>query len=294
MPPSELEERYYTFWSVYLLDRLISCGRNRPPSLLDSDCTIRLPSNLHSVHNDSRIERPTLAEIHDIPGTALLEETDHFALTIFMVSALGCVVRWAFKHSRTKPYLPWDSRSEFSRINGILLSFESYSDACDGNFTDVLNQKFVINGVLDVRAASHFTYSHVIYHVNQLLLHHPFLLRQHLRAHGIKIPAGFCREAIRKSNEHASHLTAILRTLQQRGCTIHPSFYGYAAILAGQIHRLHFKDSDSLVRTEAKSQWEACLQFLDQEPMHWESYRTMVCMDLTFCRLFSFRVEGVS
>ncbi|RQM04609.1 hypothetical protein DH86_00004083, partial [Scytalidium sp. 3C] len=32
-------ERIMTFWSVYLLDRLVSCAPNRPPTISDNDCT---------------------------------------------------------------------------------------------------------------------------------------------------------------------------------------------------------------------------------------------------------------
>lgn len=222
------------------------------------------------------MDLPTLAAIHDIPDNALLEKTDHFALTIFMISALGSIVRWAFKHSAAETRLPWDSRSEFARVNGILLSFESYSDACNGSFADILDQHVFTNGSLDEAMTCHFTYSHIIYHVDQCLLHHPFLLRQHLGLCKVKVPVSFLRGAISKSREHAIHLSAILSTLQQRGCTVYPSFYGYAALLAGVIHRLHSRYQHAFAKQEAEAHWESCLQFLDQEPVRWESYRRMV------------------
>lgn len=215
--------------------------------------------------------------MHEIPDTPLLEKTDYFALTIFAVSALAHVIRWVFKPRATGSHLPWDSRSEFVRIQGILLSFESYSDACDGNFAEVLDRHFIFHGILDEGMACHFIYSHVVYHVNQCLLHHPFLLRQQLKALKVKVPVGFLRSAILKSREHAIQLTGILRILQQRGCRIHPSFYGYAAVVAGVIHRLHFtKTLHSAAATEGEDHWKACLAFLDQDHMRWESYKRMV------------------
>ncbi|CAN9354537.1 unnamed protein product [Alternaria alternata] len=95
------------------------------------------------------MELPTLAAIQEIPDTPPLEKSDHFALTIFMVSTLGHIARWAFRQGASETRLPWDSRSEFSRINGMLLSFESYSDACDGNFVDILDKHFVFQGFID-------------------------------------------------------------------------------------------------------------------------------------------------
>jgi hypothetical protein len=275
--PSESEERRNTFWSVYLLDRLVSCGRNRPPALLDTDCSIRLPLSPLSLRQDTNTDQQTLAAIHEIPDTPVLEKTDHFALTVFAVSALAYVTQWAFKPRATGSHLPWDSRSEFVRIQGILLSFESYSNACDGNFAEVLDRHFVFHGSLDEAMACHFIYSHVVYHVNQCLLHHPFLLRQQLKTLKVKVPVGFLRSAVLKSREHAVQLTGILQILQRRGCRIHPSFYGYAAVIAGVIHRLHFtKTLHSAANTEGEDLWRACLAFLDQEHIRWESYKRMV------------------
>lgn len=276
--PSEAEERRHTFWSVYLLDKLVACGRDRPPVLLDADCTVRLPVDPCSFQNNMGAEPPTLAAIQEIPDVAPLEKSDHFALSIFMVSILGYIARWGFKHSAPETRLPWDSRSEFSRINGILLSFETYSDACDGSFANTLDRHFVSHGVLDESISTHFTYCHVIYHVNQCLLHHPFLLRQHLQSFKANVPAGFLRAAMLKSREHATRIATILHALQDRGCETYPSFYGYAAIIAGVILQLHYVSPTSLRTDELKENWESCLRFLEHKPVRWPSYRRMVSL----------------
>jgi hypothetical protein len=277
----EAEERRQTFWSVYILDKLGSCGRNRPPTLLDSDCTSRLPLNDFIFREDADIDAPTLGAIREIPGKALLDSSDHFALTIFMISVFGDVVKWTFRHGAIDSRLPWDARSRFAQINGLLTSFESYSEACDGNFAEILERDFVFDGVLNEGAASHFSCAHVHYHINQCLLHHPFLLRQHLRASGVKVPVSFLRGALAKSQEHAIHLTAILHVLQQQGCRSYPSFFGYAAGLAGLIHRLHSSNSTGTEQWVAEANWASCVQFLDQEPMRWESYRRIVGFAMT-------------
>ncbi|KAL6705200.1 hypothetical protein ACN47E_007160 [Coniothyrium glycines] len=279
---TEAEERRNTFWSVYLLDRLMSCGRDRPPLLLDSDCTIKLPSNPASIRTELGSDIPTLAILQEIPSVAPLEKSDHFALTIFMVSTLGQITRWAFHHSMSESRLPWDSRSEFARIKGILTSFESYSDACDGTFADVLNQHFVSHGVLDDNLASHFTYSHIVYNLNQCLLHHPFLLRQRLRSSKVKVPPGFLRAAVTKSRDHAGQISAILRIIQSRGCKTYPSFFGYAAVIAGIIHRLHSINYQSNKQDEASTHWQSCLRFLNEQSVRWNSFERMCKMIVDF------------
>lgn len=281
MPLEEAEERRHTFWSVYLLDRLASCGRGKPCVVLDSDCTIRLPLNSDPALGGPELEGPTLAQIHDVPDRPPLKSTDYFALTLFMTSAFGDTVKWVFNHSASKSRPPWDARSNFSRIKGILMSFESYSDACDGNFAEILDRDFVFEGVLDDRTACHFFYAHIIYHVNQCLLHHPFLLRQQLRLLETKVPVSFLRNAITKSKEHAIQISTILHTLQQRNCRSYPSFLGYAAGLAGMIHQLHARNANCTETWAAEASSDACAQFLDQQPVIWESFRRIVSIHLT-------------
>jgi hypothetical protein len=278
LSPHEAEERLQTFWSVYILDKLGSCGRNRPPALLDSDCTSRLPLNEYTLRDDPSMAAPTLEAVRDIPDEMLLNSSDHFALTIFMISVFGDVVKWAFRHGTVETRLPWDARSKFAHIQGLLNSFESYSDACDGNFAQILERDFVFQGKLDERAASHFSCAHVQYHINQCLLHHPFLLRQHLKSSKVKTPVNFLQSALARCQEHANHLTSILQTLQQHGCQSYPSFYGYAAGLAGAINRLHSRNPIGPEQWIAEANWRSCVQFLEQEPMRWESYRRIVCL----------------
>ncbi|CAK7237705.1 hypothetical protein SBRCBS47491_010091 [Sporothrix bragantina] len=43
LPPAHQEERRRVFWSFYLCDKLISCGRERPATILDDHCRLRLP-----------------------------------------------------------------------------------------------------------------------------------------------------------------------------------------------------------------------------------------------------------
>lgn len=133
--PYEAEERRQTFWSVYILDKLSSCGRNRPPALVDSDCTSHLPLSDSTLRNNRCMVSPTLENVRDIPQEPLLDGSDHFALTVFMISVFGDIVKWAFRHGTADTRLLWDARSNFSHIQGLLNSFESYSNACDGNQT---------------------------------------------------------------------------------------------------------------------------------------------------------------
>lgn len=270
---SEAEERRCTFWSIYVLDRLASCGRHRPPILLDGDCTLRLPVVVISRGSVVPTDAPTLTDVHSIPDCRVLQSSDHFALVVFMVSVFGDVVKWTFEHTTPEKHLPWSTASEYSRISGLLYSYESYAEDLHGNLS--YRQTLNTNDIPNIQSC-HFVYAHVLYHVNQCLLHHPFLIRRQLRARNVKVPPSFLRTAIEKSKEHAIRLSTILTTLRLQGLRTFPSFYGYAATLAGFIHRLRYTDPNCYDSLAALGDWEACVQFLDQEPAIWDSYKRMV------------------
>ncbi|EEU33375.1 uncharacterized protein NECHADRAFT_89542 [Fusarium vanettenii 77-13-4] len=81
-----------------------------------------------------------------IPDEHLSDQIDHFGLTIFMASVLGRVTRWVFQHSISDSQMPWDSRSEFSRLAGILVNFESYSEADNVDLAEILGRDYAPDG----------------------------------------------------------------------------------------------------------------------------------------------------
>ncbi|OAL44863.1 hypothetical protein IQ07DRAFT_521321 [Pyrenochaeta sp. DS3sAY3a] len=273
----EQEEHCKTFWSIYLIERIVSCGMNRPPTILDSNCAIQLPADSDNVHIPLL---PTLAVVQDVPKNVSIGATDHFALTIFMASVLGRVGSWGFQRGSVEAYLPWDSRSEFAKINGMILSFETYSGASESIeiFEETLDRVFRHSSGhgIDFGRACHFVYSQLLYHLNQCLLHHLFLLRRLFKTYETKIPPSFFRTAVQKSFEHAACLTERLVSLQRQGCDHYPSFFGYAAVIAGVIHYIHLSNPNiSTTATESVKYYENCIQFLDQEPAYWESFKRL-------------------
>jgi Fungal specific transcription factor domain len=48
-------ERRRVFWSVYLFDCLVSCGRGRPPAILDASCQLQLPCDEQPQGQDERM-----------------------------------------------------------------------------------------------------------------------------------------------------------------------------------------------------------------------------------------------
>jgi hypothetical protein len=280
LPFYEREERRCTFWSVYLLDKLVSCSRNHPPTIMDSDCDLHLPLEDISQLSQPLVAQvvPTLATLCDIPTSTLLAETDHFALVIFMASVLGRIVRLVFQQRSTETYFPWDSRSEFSRIYGILLSFETYSSGTGSfeSFETALCSEFGTQSKIDFSRGCHFIYSHLLYHVNYCLLYHPFLLRERLKTCNVRVPLEFMSTAVERSKYHAVLISKILGLFGKHNCEATPSFFGYGAIVAAVVHYLHATAANSTSSEQSKDHFADCMSFLECESTHWDNHQRMV------------------
>lgn len=276
MSPCEQEEHRRTFWSVYLLDKLVSCSPYRPPTILDDDCTVRLPCNEADFRSGRLVEQSTLGQLNDTREIPPVEKLGWFALTIFMASALGRIARYNLQQSSTNVFSPWDSRSEFASTWSMLLTFETYSNPLDATFTELLDRESATNSSTDRQVAGHLVFSQLLYHLNQCLLHHPFLLHQRLRSYKANVPPSFIKEVLQRSKVHAEHLTDLLQTIQQRGCCAHPSFFGYGAVTAGLIHRLYEISEDQSTTSTAHQYYLSSLAFLDRKPVAWDHFPRMV------------------
>lgn len=273
LPHEEEDERRLTFWSVYLLDRLSSCGAYRPPTIADSDCSTLLPSD-----NPAEVGfMPDLRALGDVYGEGKTDNLDPFAHTILMASVLGRVERQMLQHqSYNDHYPPWDSRSDFAAIYSLLLSFEGYSNITDVLFSDAIISRYVHqDGSLDHPGAGHLVFSTMLYHMNQCLLHHPYLVRKRLESCKARVPPSFLREVLRRSLEHAYQLTFTLRTVQRLGLTL-SSFYGYAMIVSGSVYRLFAYHEDQGISDTAKQLYEYSLEFLERGQKYWNHYPRMV------------------
>lgn len=242
---------------------------------MDSDCSTLLPSD-------------STDAVTTVPGLRLLEEKDlihemgsmdPFGHTILMASALGRVERQALQQQGSNDrYPPWDSRSDFAAIYSLLLSFEGYSKITDVSFSDAINTHyFGADGSIDHQKAGHFVFSTMLYHMNQCILHHPYLFRKRLESCKAPAPLSFIREVLRRSFEHAEQLIVTVRTVQELGMAI-SSFYGYAVVVGGVVCRLFSYHDDKATSDAAKQLCRYAKEFLEHGRRFWGHYPKMVTL----------------
>ncbi|KAF7561555.1 hypothetical protein G7046_g2582 [Stylonectria norvegica] len=239
LPAIEQEERRRTFWSVYLLDKLVSCGKARPPAVSEEDCHLQLPCDEQTIRAGLWKETATL---HQLLGwnTDTSGSCSNFALAILVASAFGRCARYVLHGRETDEVLPWDSRSEFTAISSFLLLVEQRLHIDELTIGDMIATNKTPDSRVDHSAIGHAIFARVLFYLCHCLLNHPFLLRIRLQRLEAKAPASFLLRTFAASCDNALKLVGFLDEAEKGGCQIGASFYAYATCVAGGILSLTF------------------------------------------------------
>lgn len=280
LPFPEQEERRRTFWSGYLLDRLISCGKSRPLCFHDDDCHVRLPCDEETLRTGQVQTTHTLHEL-----LCWDSEIDHeqppspSGLVILMASIFGRCTRYVHRECNPDKTRPWDTNSEFSKINSSLLLLESYSRSRQLSVVDTLRDKNSTHR----SEAEQVVFAHTLFHLCHCLLNHPFLLRLRLRPFGSKAPTSFALRVLQTASEHANQLMDLLRDASEAGFPLESSFYPYCIVVVGGIQSLvfHYEASKNDPHSsDSLDYFHQSLSMLERLAGTWGHAANMVCLTL--------------
>jgi len=273
----EQEERRRTFWSIYILDKLCSCGRNRPASILEAHCRVQLPCGEENFRNGEWEETLTLEQALGA-GKTLAANVGPLALVVLTASILGrCAQHSIHEQSREQDRLPpWDSKSEFAAIYSLLLQLETQFEM-GSSIKTIFTEDCLRNEVIDMQVAGPFVFSHALFHTAQCLLHHPFLLHNQLKARAVKAPLSFLARAFQTCRENAISLSVLIDDTNNAGYPVYFSFMGYCAVVATGIHMLYLRDEDATLRRKAINSFQSGMSFLEEFSNYWKNGKTMVC-----------------
>ncbi|KAL6352070.1 hypothetical protein LRP88_14511 [Fusarium phalaenopsidis] len=271
LPIVEQEERRRVFWSVYLLDKLVSCGKARPPAIADEDCHVQLPCEEEVFRTGTWKQTATLHQLLNW-NADLGEIRGHFTLAILVASALGRCARYVLHERETDDVLPWDSRSEFAAINSFLLLTEQHLHVEDLSVNDIIANNTLPDGSLDHQTVGHAIFARVVFHLCHCLLNHPFLLALRLQKLKSKAPSSFLSRSFQTCSEHACKIPALLDQAQKAGCHVEASFYAYSTCLAGSVLSLfiHGASSKSQGPHELLEPGQQCLSILKDMGAFWD------------------------
>lgn len=277
----EQEERRRVFWSIYVLDKLCSCGRARPVALADAHCSLQLPCDETTWREGVWKKTPTLEQAFSTTDP-VSEEVSNFALVVLTASVLGrCAQHSIHQNLRGESRLPpWDSKSLFATINSALLQLEmrfELGNSLEQGVSKVCHE----HGSVDMQVAGSIIFSRALFRTCYCLLHHPLLLHQQSRALGTKPPLSFWNRAMQTCRENASSLSELLRDIQAAGYVATYSFMGYCATVAASIHTMYLKETDNSFQQKAFEFYQTDIAFLKDLSQRWQNAEWMVDM-LTF------------
>jgi hypothetical protein len=275
LPYPEQEERRRVFWSVYLLDRLVSCGRGRPPAIVDASCHLQLPCDDLIWKNGIWKKTPTLDELSN---RALLhvEHQGHFALVIVMSYALGRGAQYMLQEYNIRSrYPPWDSSSDFAALELELMHLETQLET-NKSIQEMITPHISAEGVVDHQSVGPIIFSRALFHLCYCMLNHPFLLRERLETSQLSAPASFLARAFETGWQHAQRMIELIRHSRHLGCVFQSSFSGYCMIVAGSIAALNVHHSVAGTRATAEALVYETIAYLEDVGQYWANVSTMV------------------
>nr|ADB89941.1 dsp3 [Plenodomus lingam] len=248
---SAQEERRRTLWSIYLFDKMATCGRDRPSLFRDQTIDLQLPCS------DTSFWMSTPEKIVTLEGFNSLEDSQirnlaPSALTIVLASILSQTSNYAFKHNKSsnqKP--PWDHTSEYQVICSQLTRFETLFDS----YGDIQEQILIKQKLsMDV---------------------HPFLLRRRLEECSLTIPTRFFARAIESGSNHAQEISRTLTNAARAKYRVSATILGYFSLVAASINGLFQHSADETTRMRSAEALAGNLAHIEAKAKHWKTSARM-------------------
>lgn len=286
LPVPEQEERRRIFWSTYLLDRFVSCSRHRPPSILDTDCQVQLPSDEVDFRQGVWRKTDTLTNLGTgASGTRSSYTPGQFALLVLMACVLGRCARYMLDNRQAmNEHPPFNPHSDYVTISSVLLYYESYIDAGSSLDDVVRTEMLEKDGLIDQQMVGHMILSRVLFHLCHCLLNHPFLLRQRVDAATSKTPTTWLARSLNAGVQHADLLTAVFCDAKNIGCRVTTSFYGYCLLISGTIHCLNTHSTDKALQERSMEYLKSDISYLDEIARYWKN-NTLIVSEFLYFRV---------
>ncbi|KAL7937148.1 fungal-specific transcription factor domain-containing protein [Trichoderma chlorosporum] len=273
LSPIEQEEHRRAFWSIYLLDKLVSVGQSRPPAISEEDIHVQLPVDEETFRRGVWKKTPTLHQLINWKSEADSAVNGTFTQTILAATALGRCVRYVLHGREVDEMPPWDPRSDFTLLNTFLLLIDHHLQVETIPIPQIVEQYRKPDGTLDFQSLEHVVFARITFHTAHCLLNHPFLLRMRLQKGNCKVPPKFLTRSFEISCEHARAISSVVEDAINSGCHVQSSFYAYASILAGGILSLAIhidQEKGQVTDPELLSHYQKSIHILERVGRRWD------------------------
>jgi hypothetical protein len=287
----EKEERRRVFWSAYILDRLVSCGRQRPPLFRDRDCSVNLPCDELAFRKGGSETITTSLNLAQLSSAEIAEEASPFAVAILACKILGCCASVCFDNisslegkrtlgqasspKGTSSY--WNPQTEHGSVLLSLVSLEARFGLGDRIPTG-LNRGYFIGDEIDQQQAGHFLFSHIVFHLCYCLLYHPLLVWRKIQSQPFVKQTALFRRSTNSARRHAAALTNILQDAECLKWNTFGPFLAYAEAVASGVHLLGMQLSSSypIPNLDERALLACSMKQLEKVRGYWQSAGHMV------------------
>ncbi|EED18778.1 fungal specific transcription factor, putative [Talaromyces stipitatus ATCC 10500] len=284
---TELQQVIYnrTFWSCFVLDRLVFCGKPQPPalplSLIDThwpsgDVDFAFGTLGRKIFPENNCVQSSMTAVEDIDG--------YFALLVQGIDIWSDIFKWVVNGGRRQSYavtskeLPWSAGSYWG-VTYKRLQLWRQRHGGRIRFPDGS-----VDGHVSLRggAGEAFAYINLIYHVSMLFLgreYIPFLPTPTSRPSGPvdppllnkAAPSQWWEDRANELFSASSNITALLNELRTEGAPLLTPFAGFCAFSAAtmNIYVVCFPEMN-LGRSRGKeANFDMDLIYLDEFRARW-------------------------
>ncbi|KAL4809116.1 type I 3-dehydroquinase-domain-containing protein [Aspergillus unguis] len=224
--PPEREMRRRLFWSVYVMDRFLTCGSKRPCLIADHSIVVRLPASNTSGSDPGDVFNPVGP---NIPYSSDRRKTagSCSALLVDISRILGVTHRYlAAGGVKGDSHFPWHALSNLSKIRQEL-------DLWAAGTQDLFAS---IEALFGHPESTLLLLSKLIYHLVHCLLYRPFLPIDLAELRGSGQHQSWQIEATTLCFSHANAIAELVELARHAPRIEWPDLVAYCLAVAGTVH----------------------------------------------------------
>jgi len=235
MSPAEREMRRRLFWSVYLMDRFITCGSRRPCLISDHSIVLRLPAwSPHAAGLSVDGEFFHVGPNVQYSADSQRKSPSAASLLIDITRILGVTNRYlAAGGVKGDSHFPWHALSNLSKIRQEL-------DVWAAGTQDVFAS---IETLFGHPESTTLLLSKLIYHLVHCLVYRPFLPIDLVELRGTGQHQSWQIEATNLCFSHSNAIAELVELGRNSPLVEWPAFISYCVCIAGtvHVHGVHYK-----------------------------------------------------
>ncbi|TGO24658.1 hypothetical protein BPAE_0098g00470 [Botrytis paeoniae] len=253
----EKEVRRRTFWSCFIMDRMLSAGKARPTMVESDTLRVQLPcsddqflftQSVQTGYLNRDFEKATLSNVK-------IQEGGVLSRYCRLVEIWGKLSKWSLHGGRrTETLPPWDESTQFYKLSHEL---EDFYSALPENLTFSEDN---LNAHLEKRNATTYASLHTLVSLCRIMLHREYIPFIPLRAdkpsgpldeptfpkEKFDIPEGFWEQSADSLFSSARDIVDIMRTCQDNNALPESPLFVFALFHSAftGVYSVHFPQMD--------------------------------------------------